>query len=203
MKEKINDVLFILMEFISSFFFLFFLFNNLTFYAMQCLMLFLSLNIIIVIQVIFKIKINLIVSSIYELFLIAHFILGEIFSFYIYCRYYDTILHFTSACLISLLAYSLIHEHLNEDYKKIQIFFGFLIGLVSEFIWELIEYCIDEIFHTNMQRYMQNATILIGHQALSDTMKDMFIALCGCLFFVILIQNNKIKKLKIKKGLDL
>ena len=74
--------------------FLFFILNHLIFNSMQCLMLFFCLLIPIFIKMIIKDDINIFIQLIYFIFLIAHFILGEIFSFYIHITHYDTLVHF-------------------------------------------------------------------------------------------------------------
>lgn len=60
-------------------------------------------------------------------------------------------------------------------------------------VWELCEYTVDDIFHTNNQQYMATtrATIvssddepLEGHDALADTMKDLALDLAGAILVV-------------------
>ena len=70
-----------------------------------------------------------------------------------------------------------------------------MFGLTSEFLWEILEYSIDHFCNTNMQRFIKDGLTLSGHMALYDTMKDMFVALSGCMSFVILkLLFNKKKK---------
>lgn len=167
--------------------FLFFILNHLIFNSMQCLMLFFCLLIPIFIKMIIKDDINIFIQLIYFIFLIAHFILGEIFSFYIHITHYDTLFHFLTASYITYLGFSIIRKYLQKSFTKLQLVFAFLIGLVAEYIWEIIEYIIDDIFKTNMQRYAYNSIKLLGHIALYDTMKDMFITMLSCFITIIII----------------
>ena len=56
--------------------------------------------------------------------------------------------------------------------------------------WEICEYTYDDIFHTNSQQYMETTegtligsedVPLKGHDALTDTMKDLILDLGGSL----------------------
>jgi len=198
-KEKWNKFMFSFLEISGAILFAYYANNNQIFCAMQSLFFCLSLLIPMIIQFIFKIKIAPFMFIIYESFLIAHFIFGEIFSFYVTFQYYDMILHFLSAICICIFGYSIIHYYLNFSFYSLQLFFAFLFGLASEFFWEIIEYTADEIFQTNMQRYIQNQQLLSGHFALTDTIKDMIVATLGCFLFLLLCKISKIQNVKITK----
>lgn len=198
-SEMIHEVIFLIIAIASCFTFLFFLFSNLIFNAMQCLFLFLCLYIPLLIQKIFKIKISPFMFYIYELFLILHFVFGEIVNFYVLIKHYDTILHFLTAICITLFGYSIIHFYLDDKCLIIQLIFSFLFGLSSEYLWEILEFLIDHFCYTNMQRFIKDGVVLIGHEALIDTIKDMIIAVFGCLVSIVLIKTKLKEKLKIKK----
>lgn len=178
------NIILLMLAFIA---FLFFIFANLLFNSMQCLMLFICLLIPLFIKTLIKSHINVFIQLIYFLFLIAHFVLGEIFSFYIYIQHYDTFFHFLTASYITYLGFLIIRKYLHNHLMKLQLIFSFLVGVAAEYIWEIIEYTIDDIFKTNMQRYMYNNVKLLGHIALYDTMKDMFITMLSCLITTIVI----------------
>ena len=196
--KRIIDTIFITLELLGSSLFVFFTTINNTFCAMQCLFFIICLSLPLLIQIIFKINITFLMYFVYDIFLIMHFFLGEILFFYIKFKYFDVFLHFFSACFICFFGYSIIHYYLLNAHMKIQKIFSFLFGLVSEYIWEIIEFLIDDIFKTNMQRYL----FLVGHNALFDTIKDMIVAILGCILFLILIKNNHLKKIHIKKSFD-
>ena len=198
-SERISDVIFIITAIAVSFAFFIFLYFNLTFNAMQCVFMAMCLLVPSLIQIIFKIKIAPVMFLIYEGYLIAHFVLGEILGFYVNISHYDTFLHFTSSTLLSLLGYAIIHYYLDNKYMGVQILFAFMFGLTCEFFWEILEYGIDEFFATNMQRFIKDGVTLIGHEALKDTIKDMIVAVLGSIGFILLLNIKKIKVLKIVK----
>ena len=74
-------------------------------------------------------------------------------------------------------------------------------------IWEIGEYLVDDMFHTNNQQYMESTratlyndedTPLMGHEALNDTMKDLMLDLAGAVA-VATIGCQKLEKKK-KEG---
>ena len=198
-SERISDVIFIITAIAVSFAFFIFLYFNLIFNAMQCVFMALCLLVPSLIQLIFKIKIAPFMFLIYEGYLIAHFVLGEILGFYISINHYDTFLHFTSSTLLSLLGYAIIHYYIYDKYIGIQILFAIMFGLSCEFCWEILEYAIDELFNTNMQRFIKDGLTLIGHEAIKDTIKDMIVAVIGSILYIPLLKIKKIKNIKIIK----
>lgn len=60
--------------------------------------------------------------------------------------------------------------------------FAFCFALSIGTIWEIYEYVFDGILGLNMQKFMTvDGTLLIGHAALADTMKDIIIDAMGAL----------------------
>lgn len=196
-SQKINDYVFVILSLLSSMAFLFCLLIKQKFVATQFLFFFLSMFLPNIIEFIFKLKIAPFMQLIYELYLILHFILGEICNFYVVFNYYDTILHFTTAILLSILGYSIIHYYLDDKVIFIQVLFAFLFALSSEFFWEILEFSIDHFFDTNMQRFIKNGIVLKGHEALKDTIKDMVVASIGSSSISFLIKLKVIKNAKI------
>ena len=72
-----------------------------------------------------------------------------------------------------------------------------MFAMCLEYVWEILEYSIDEFFLTNMQRYVKNNMILVGHNALKDTIKDMYIAIMGCVTFLLFVNLKVIKNIKL------
>lgn len=196
-SQKINDYVFVILSLLSSMAFLFCLIIKQKFVATQFLFFFFSMFLPNIIEFIFKLKIAPFMQLIYELYLILHFILGEICNFYVLFNYYDTILHFTTAILLSILGYSIIHYYLDDKVIFIQVLFAFLFALSSEFFWEILEFSIDHFFDTNMQRFIKNGIVLKGHEALKDTIKDMVVASIGSSSISFLIKLKVIKNAKI------
>lgn len=201
-SQKINDYVFLILSLLSSVAFLFCLIIKQKFIATQFLFFFLSMFVPNIIEFVFKIRVAPFMQLIYEVYLILHFILGEIFNFYVIFSYYDTILHFTTAILLSILGYSIIHYYLDDNVMFIQLLFAFLFGIATEFFWEILEFSIDHYFGTNMQRFIKNGIILSGHDAIKDTIKDMIVAIIGssCITFLVKIKVIKNAKITIKNA---
>ena len=118
----------------------------------------------------------------YYVFLYCAIFLGEVFSFYYLIPYWDTILHFFSGAMLGALGFILV-EWLNED-EHIRIslspsfvaLFAFCFALSCGAIWEIYEFLVDDLFRTNMQKFtLADGTLLTGHAALVDTMKDIIV----------------------------
>ena len=79
---------------------------------------------------------------------------------------------------------------------------AFLFGISCKFFWEILEFSIDHFFNSNMQRFIKNGIILTGHEAISDTIKDMVVATIGssCITFLIKIKIIKNAKIVIKNA---
>ena len=201
-SQKINDYIFLILSLVSSLAFLFCLIFKQKFIATQCLFFFLSMFVPNVVESVFKIKIAPFMQFTYELFLLLHFLFGEIFNFYVLFNYYDTILHFVTALLLSILGYSIIHYYFDDNVLFMQLLFAFLFGISCEFFWEILEFSIDHFFNTNMQRFIKNGIVLSGHEAISDTIKDMVVATIGssCITFLVKIKIIKNAKIVIKNA---
>ena len=194
---KLNDVIFVIFSLFSVFAFLFCLFIKQQFYAYQFLFLFLCLFVPTIVEFVFKIKINLFIQLTFYFYLILHFVLGEVFEFYVNYEFYDTLLHYSTAVLLSVLGYSIMHYYLNDNLLFLQILFAFLFSVSCEFYWEILEFTVDHFFNTNMQRFIENGEVLVGHNALKDTIKDMLVANIGSSSIIFLSKIKFIKNLKI------
>lgn len=197
-SQRINDLIFVTLSLLSVLAFLFCLLFKQKFIAFQCLFFFIGMFVPILVEFIFKIKVAPFMQLIYELFLILHFVFGEIFNFYVIFNYYDTILHFVTAMLLTILGYSIIHYYLDDNVLFIQLLFAFLFSIGLEFFWEILEFSVDHYFDTNMQRFIKNGIILSGHDAIKDTIKDMIVACIGGSSIVILSKLKFIKNAKIR-----
>lgn len=70
----------------------------------------------------------------------------------------------------------------------------FCFAVTGGVIWEIVEYCFDDLFGTNMQTYLdsttgslvdKNAVYLVGHEALKDTMWDLMLDAAGGLIVAV------------------
>ncbi len=65
---------------------------------------------------------------------------------------------------------------------KFVALFAFCFAVAVGGLWEIYEFLVDELMGQNMQKFiLPDGTILIGHQALSDTMGDLIIDAIGAL----------------------
>lgn len=162
-----------------------------------------------------KIKFHFDVPNLLDFFLISFafsgLILGDVFNFYEKIPYWDSILHTFSGVLIAYIGFIII-KYLDKEYTiplSVSPLFMCLIvvsvALAIGAVWEIGEYTVDDIFHTNNQQYMettrgtlynQTDVPLQGHEALADTMKDLMLDLGGAVAVAIVEQKNLERKQK-------
>ncbi len=119
------------------------------------------------------------------LFCFAHFFCGEVLNFYATIKWWDAMLHTLTGGGLALLCFSVINllndnniMHINKVMLVVSaLCFAVTLGVV----WEIVEFVIDEIFESNMQRAYNSITgePFIGREALKDTMKDLILDSCG------------------------
>ncbi len=140
----------------------------------------------LIIEKIFKIKFPYFFNISIYLFLFFAVFLGTFMDFNNIIFFWDSILHFSSAVLfgfLSLVLIPLFFKDKNTIFSAVFILiFVFTISIAIEAVWEIYEYTIDGIFTTyNAQNYMENGVMLVGRQALYDTMKDIILGASGAL----------------------
>lgn len=172
-------------------------------------------------QKVFKIKLSNLILIIINIFAFCGIILGETFSFYYLISFWDRILHLISGIWIPLVIFSFLQGYfINTNFKHKTLFsliFSFTCSLAIALLWEVYEFTMDQIFHTNMQKFIpENNNIFNGgvsnlplngtenelaeffktpngyKYALLDTMYDMIMCLIGSsIFFIttIIIKN--------------
>ena len=143
------------------------------------------------------------------LFCFASLVLGGGLDFYGRFPWLDTVLHFFSGLLLSMLALWFMHVIMGKDEKYIYQNKYFLCLFVVMFslgvgaLWELTEYVIDIILGTNLQQFILRKTgaiitpediPLCGQEALADTMKDLVIDLGSSLLVAVyvFIRHDKV-----------
>lgn len=135
----------------------------------------------IIVEKIYKIKIEEYIKLIYYFFLLIAFILGGLFTLYYRTLYFDLIVH----GLFGLLLSTIIGTKLKiTSWKNFFLLISIIIAI--GFFWECLEFCSDISIGTDHQRKITGAI---------DTMTDLLIAIGGsiiyCLYFKVM---NKIKK---------
>jgi flagellar biosynthesis protein FliR len=129
----------------------------------------------------------------FVLFLYGAIILGEVQGFYRRFYHWDTLLHTLSGVMLSSFGFCII-DIINKS-EKINLglsdwfmsFFSFCFAIMLDTIWEIIEFIMDTFMDLNMQQYiLPDGTILIGHYAVIDTMKDLIVDALGALVISII-----------------
>ena len=122
----------------------------------------------------------------YALFLYGAIYLGEVRNFYYVIPYWDTILHMSSGGMLGALGFSVIVLLNNTDRVPINLspvfvaFFAFCFAISIGVAWEIYEYAFDGLLGLNMQKFaLQDGTLLVGRDAVSDTMQDLIVDVVG------------------------
>ena len=128
----------------------------------------------------------------YVIFLFLAIILGEVSGYYRRFFHWDTVLHTLSGAMLSAFGFSII-DTINRS-EKINLglsdwfmsFFAFCFAAMLDTVWEIFEFIIDAFLDLNLQQYrLPDGTVLIGHYAVADTMKDLIADVLGALFVCI------------------
>lgn len=169
----------------------------------------------------FKIYIPPFLQIIIIVFIVLHFVFGEIFRFYDNSLLFDKILHTTSGVTIAICGFSLVNllnESPNTHLKLSPFFvalFSFCFALAIGYLWEIFEYLMDSIIKTNMQRWQDGfVTVIVDGEevlvqtygrgsGLMDTMGDLIVNAIGAAiisitgFVMLKTKNPKIQALLI------
>ena len=118
----------------------------------------------------------------YYMFLYCAIFLGEVMSFYYLIPHWDTVLHAFSGAMLGALGFILVDWLNDSPAVRVQLsplfvsLFAFCFALAAGAVWEIYEFSGDGLFGLNMQKYMTDkGVMLVGHEALSDTMKDIIV----------------------------
>jgi len=114
------------------------------------------------------------------IFVFASLYLGEIQDFYYRFWWWDIALHSTAGLLMGIVGFFLVYL-LNES-KRVELhmspvfisLFAFSFAVTIGTIWEIFEFCMDQLFGFNMQKPMMG-----DPSGLTDTMWDMIVNAMG------------------------
>lgn len=141
----------------------------------------------------FEVRIPNLIKIIYIIFLFLAIYLGEVRNFYFRVPHWDNILHFFSATMSGALGFFLVDylngfDKLNLDLSPFFVsFFAFCFSVTVGAIWEIYEFLADGILGTNMQKFITfQGEVLVGREAISDTMEDIIVNTLGALLIVTL-----------------
>ena len=141
-----------------------------------------------------KVSVPNVMSIVFILFCMAHFVVGEIGGVYIKSKVFDSILHTLSGSMIAILGFSIIRLLNDSDNVELKLSPSFVAIFVVCFsitvgvAWEIIEFFADIFTGSNMQRYSDSVTRepFIGKAALFDTMKDLMLDSIGALVIAVI-----------------
>lgn len=142
------------------------------------------------------------------LFDCAALILGEFGEFYLRFPWWDNMLHSFSGFALSLAVFSTMlyiyrtSKQLKQLSPGMLILFSFCFAVACGAIWEIIEFSMDRIFGSNMQRWQDG-----GIAGLLDTMTDLIMDTSGAIVanvigYTYLKRTNliaKMRKIKLEK----
>ena len=122
----------------------------------------------------------------YLIFLYCAIFLGEIRDYYYIVPHWDSILHTFSSLMSGAFGFMVV-DILNQDkHTSINLspvfvaVFAFCFSVAFGTLWEIYEFSFDGLLGLNMQKYrLADGTLLVGHDALSDTMKDIILDTIG------------------------
>ena len=136
----------------------------------------------------FKFELPGFLYGMYIIFLYCAIFLGEVRSFYYLVPHWDDFLHSMSSMMTGFFAFMFVtilnrNENIIFDMSPAFVaLFAFTFSVAIGALWEIYEFSGDGFMGLNMQKFMlADGTVLVGHAALSDTMKDIVIDMLGAL----------------------
>lgn len=124
----------------------------------------------------------------YLIFLYCAIFLGEIRDYYYHVPHWDSILHTFSSLMSGAFGFMVVdilnrdrHTSINLSPLFVSVF-AFCFSISIGTLWEIYEFAFDGLLGLNMQKFrLADGTLLIGHEALTDTMKDIILDTLGAL----------------------
>lgn len=155
---------------------------------LQCLLGILVLHVPSMLAKKFRFVVPPFLFTMYIIFLYCAIFLGEVQKFYYVIPHWDDILHCMSSMMTGFFGLMTI-TILNRDEHIIvrlspffMALFAFSFAVTVGALWEIYEFIFDGLFGLNMQKFITAAgETLVGHAALTDTMKDIVVDTIGAL----------------------
>ncbi len=178
----------------------------------QCVLGIIAIHIPDIIQRRIRYRIPSFMVVMYIIFLYCAIYLGEVRNFYYHYHNWDAILHTFSGGMLGALGFSVVSLLNKSDGIPMELspffvaLFAFCFAITTGVFWEFYEFTFDKILGLNMQKFMlENGTMLIGREALVDTMMDLVVDAIGAFvmsaigYISIKYQGNFIKKMNFIK----
>ena len=155
---------------------------------MQCILGLITIHLPSILERKFHFVLPSLLYGFYIVFLYCAIFLGEVRSFYYLVPQWDSICHFCSSMMMGFFGLMVVtilnrDQHLAVSLSPFFVcLFAFCFSVSLGSIWEIYEFAADGLFGMNMQKFMlADGTVLAGHAALADTMKDIIVDVLGSL----------------------
>lgn len=122
-----------------------------------------------------KIKLPESMEFVYLLFVFLAQFLGSVVNLYSSIYWFDSFTHFISGILTAVFALAILNWFQKYDTKSVafNIFFMIAFSLMVASLWEMFEFTSDQLLGGDTQKVLETGV--------SDTMKDMIVALLGAI----------------------
>lgn len=135
----------------------------------------------------FDIKLNMVVRLLLPTVAYMSILLGSALRYYDRYAWWDRVVHFLSGLLFFSLGISLTQKAPGLSLAGV-LLFSFCLSLAMHDIWEVSEFLVDSIFHTDHQHWQKHSKV-INHQpdkamqppGLVDTMMDTIVGIIGAI----------------------
>jgi hypothetical protein len=130
-------------------------------------------------------QMHAITAILYQTVIFLSVFLGSGYRFYDHFAWWDKVVHFLSGIFFFGFGVVLAQKLLNTGLFG-TLLFGFALSLALHELWEIIEFLLDSLFHTDHQHW-QKHSMVVNHQptnaiqppGLVDTMSDSIFCLLG------------------------
>lgn len=153
---------------------------------MQCVLGLITIHLPSILERKLRFELPSLLYGFYIVFLYCAIFLGEVRSFYYLVPRWDSICHFFSSMMMGFFGLMVItilnrDEHIAMDLSPFFLcLFAFCFSVTMGSLWEIYEFAADGLFGMNMQKFMTaQGELLVGHEALRDTMKDIIVDVLG------------------------
>lgn len=137
----------------------------------------------VILKRVFNVKFPVFIIISYYLYMFLSVYLGNFVELYEISSLYNKFVHGFSGialCLIAMFFVRLYNKNRKKDVCLIFLFV-FVFSVAIGACWEISDFVYDAIFDANRQMYKAGETMLIGREALFDTMFDMIANVAGAI----------------------
>lgn len=127
----------------------------------------------LLLEKIFNMRISYAITIIVSIFIFLCVVLGEVFQFYYRFNFWDALIHVFGGMFLALLGFMIGNLFFRKRKQKSSVMviatFAFAFGLMCGMLWEAIEFSLDSLFGTNMQKFIpENEELWNGGNSFED-----------------------------------